>query len=104
MKCCPASRVVRGPELAAVSGNDGSAHCQPQAHPLSLRREEWRKYTLHFFVRDAAPLVGHRYTYRSGAGQPGGYEESAIDRLELSHRIATINKKVEKHLLELYVV
>src|SRR5215472_10078991 len=93
-----ALRIIRGPELAAVSRDDRATDGEAHPHSLSLSREKWFEDTLNFFKRNAGTLVTYGHLDLSAIQAFRAQEKSAFDHLAPYHRVATIDDEVEQHL------
>src|ERR1700757_4152833 len=104
MKGRAALRVIRGPQLATVGGDDGAADRKAQPQPLGFRREKGLEDTPHYFGRNTVAQAGDRYPHVFAIHQVGADEEPALNALDASHRVAAVDYEIEQNLLKLHSV
>ena len=96
--------VVRGPQSAAVSVDNGAADREAEPHALCLGREKGLENLLHFFGRNPAAVVNYGYPYAFAIHELGPHKTYAFSAFDTSYRVAAVHDKVKQHLLELHAV
>jgi hypothetical protein len=96
--------VVRGPQSAAVSADNGAADREAEPHPLCLGREKGLEDLLHFFGRNPAAVVNYGYPYAFAIHELGPHKKYAFSAFDASYRVAAVHDEVKQHLLELHAV
>jgi membrane-associated phospholipid phosphatase len=98
-----AIRVVLGPDLSAVGGDDRAADREAQAEALVTERHERLEHPLELPVGNAGAAIGDREPDEAVAVHRRD-EEAAFGRGRAIHRVAGVHQEVQHDLLQLHPI
>jgi hypothetical protein len=79
-----------------MRGNDGTTDRKAQPHSLCFCGEKWLEDFFHFFLLNAVASIGDGHDYGAAPVLDSSTDkQSALRNAAITHRIASIDQKVE---------